>query len=1071
MPCASSRRSAVLALLLGLAACREPQRETAPATAEARPQRPVQARELQLAPDLRREAGLQGGETHVYSFTLAPGRYAGLAIDQKGIDVAVSLQAPDGRRLATVDGPHGVLEPEVLPMIADAGGSYRLEVRPSELHAAAGRYVLRVEALRPATSRDRARVTAERLFTAGEELRQREDRASIEAGVAKELQALARFRSLGERRREADVLYCLGWAYRTLSENATALDYYRQAIRLFRQQGREREAGNTLDRIGLAHHALGRPEEAITFYRQALALNRKLGERRSEMNNLTQLGQVYSGLGEVETALSYYEQALAGFRSLGDPVREANTLSALGSLYQSLGEAEKALDGFQQALTIYQRQGRLRNAATTLMNIGSTYGRFGEPRKGLKPLLQALAVQRQLGDRRGEAVTLNDLGWTYLVLGERSAAKQRFEQALAALKGVQAPPTEAGVLTGLAWADTELGHPRKAAEAFERALPLLAAAGDRNFEASTLLGLARARYRIGDLKAAREAVEAALGKIESLRRKSASYDSRAAYLAAKQDFYGFYVDLLMELDRREPDAGHDARALAVSEEARARTLLEALTEAGADLRQDVPSALLAREADLARRVNDADRERRRLLAGGAPADQQAAAEKELRLLLRDYDRAQAEIRLASPRYAALTRPRPLDLREIQERVVDRDTLLLEYSLGRERSFLWAVTPDSLDSFLLPPRAVIEEAARRAHSLLAASHQTLARGQTELALAGLSRLLLAPVAGRLAGKRLLIVGDGALHYLPFAALPVPGDPTKAPLVAGHEIVTLPSASALALLRRETAGRRPSTATIAVIADPVFEPEDPRVRRRSGPQAAAVVADVRSAASPRLPLGRLPFSRAEAAAILALVPPGQRMSALDFAASRETVLGGGLERYRILHFATHGVLDTAHPELSGLVLSTVDPQGRPRDGVVRAHEIYRLSLSADLVVLSACQTALGKEIRGEGLAGLTRGFMYAGAPRVLVSLWEVEDQATAELMRRFYSGMLERGLPPAAALRSAQASLRSEPGWEAPYFWAGFVLQGDWRGPAPINFFAPRGSVPVESVRTDTPRRKP
>lgn len=1056
MPCASSRRSAVLALVLGLAACREPERETAPATAGERPRRPVQVRELQLAPDLRLEADLNGGETHVYSFTLAPGQYAGLVVEQRGIDVAVSLDSGDGRRLATVDSPNDTLGPEPLPVLADAESRYQLEIRSGDPRAPAGRYEIRVEALRPSSPADRTRVAAERLFTAGEELRWKDDRASIEAAIAKELRALPLFRSLKERRREADALYSLGWAHRSLSRNADALGYYGQALHLFRQQGREREVGNTLDRIGTIHRALGDPEAAITFYRQALALHQKLGERRREMTNRSHLGQAYAVLGEVETALGHYEQALAGSRGLGDPIGEANTLNALGSLYQGLGEPEKALDHFQQALAIYQAQGRLRNAATTLMSIGSTYGRFGEPRKGLRPLLQALAVQRRLGDRRGEAVTLNDLGWTHLVLGERKAAQQRFEEALAALQGVQAPPTEAGVLTGLAWADSELGRPREAAEAFERALPLLAAAGDRNFEASTLLGLAHARRQMGDLKAAREAVEDSLGKIESLRGQSASYDSRAAYLAAKQDFYGFYIDLLMELDRREPGAGHDARALAASEEARARTLLEALAEAGADLRRGVAPALLAKEADLARRVNEADRERRRLLAGGAPAGRPAAADRELRRLLRDYDRAQAAIRLASPRYAGLTRPRPLDLKEIQERVVDRDTVLLEYSLGSDRSFLWAVTPDSLASFPLPPRAVIEEAARRAHSLLAASHQTLARGQAELALADLSRLLLAPVAGRLAGKRLLIVGDGALHYVPFAVLPAPGGRAKTPLIAGHEIVTLPSASALALLRRETAARRPATAAVAVVADPVFAPSDPRVRRRPGPRPAAAVAGLRGGASPRLPLARLPFSRAEAAAILALVPPGQRMSALDFAASRETVLGGRLEPYRIVHFATHGVLDTDHPELSGLALSTVDPQGRPRDGFVRAHEIYRLRLSADLVVLSACQTALGREIRGEGLAGLTRGFMYAGVPRVLVSLWEVEDRATAELMRRFYGAVLERGLPPAAALRDAQASLRSEPGWEAPYFWAGFVLQGDWR--SPINLPAKPGSIP-------------
>jgi CHAT domain-containing protein len=139
----------------------------------------------------------------------------------------------------------------------------------------------------------------------------------------------------------------------------------------------------------------------------------------------------------------------------------------------------------------------------------------------------------------------------------------------------------------------------------------------------------------------------------------------------------------------------------------------------------------------------------------------------------------------------------------------------------------------------------------------------------------------------------------------------------------------------------------------------------------------------------------------------------------------------------------LINSVHPELSGLVLSLVDPQGRPQEGFLRLHDIYNLKLGADLVVLSACQTALGKDIRGEGLIGLTRGFMYAGAPRVVASLWEVDDRATAELMKRLYEGMLVRGLTPAAALRDAQLALRRDRRWSDPFYWGAFVLQGEWK----------------------------
>jgi CHAT domain-containing protein len=235
--------------------------------------------------------------------------------------------------------------------------------------------------------------------------------------------------------------------------------------------------------------------------------------------------------------------------------------------------------------------------------------------------------------------------------------------------------------------------------------------------------------------------------------------------------------------------------------------------------------------------------------------------------------------------------------------------------------------------------------------------------------------------------------------------------------------------------------------------VFDADDPRVTRHARLAARrddATDADhgsvdfLRSASEAGVTqLARLNFSRREADVIRGLVPPAERLTALDFDANRTTILEPALRDYRIVHIATHGLVNSLHPELSGLVFSLVDPNGRPRDGFVKSYELYKLRLNADLVVLSACQTALGEQIRGEGLIGLTRPFMYAGAPRVVASLWQVPDRATAELMALFYRGIVAEHLSPAAALRRAQLKLREVPRWSRPYFWAGFALQGDWR----------------------------
>jgi CHAT domain-containing protein len=320
------------------------------------------------------------------------------------------------------------------------------------------------------------------------------------------------------------------------------------------------------------------------------------------------------------------------------------------------------------------------------------------------------------------------------------------------------------------------------------------------------------------------------------------------------------------------------------------------------------------------------------------------------------------------------------------------------------------------------------------------------------------MLLGPVAAALGRKRLIIVGDGALQYIPFGALPAPRTIGGThPLIVDHEIVTLPSASVLHVLRRELGDRSPAPKAVAVLADPVFSTDDPRFQRtrprlpgQIGPESVSAnqsrpPSDVqRSAAESGVTrFERLRFSRQEADAVAALAPANASLKATDFAASRATATSAELGGYRIVHFATHGLVNNHNPELSGIVLSLVDEAGRPQDGFLRLHDIYNLKLGADLVVLSACRTALGKEIRGEGLVGLTRGFMYAGAPRILASLWNVDDRATAQLMRQLYVSVLKQNQTPAAALRAAQVAMWKSSRWRSPYYWAAFVMQGEWR----------------------------
>jgi CHAT domain-containing protein len=312
------------------------------------------------------------------------------------------------------------------------------------------------------------------------------------------------------------------------------------------------------------------------------------------------------------------------------------------------------------------------------------------------------------------------------------------------------------------------------------------------------------------------------------------------------------------------------------------------------------------------------------------------------------------------------------------------------------------------------------------------------------------MVVGPARALLGHRRLIVVSEGALEYVPFAALADPAAPRSyAPLLAAHEIVRLPSMSAIEILRRSIQQRRPAAKALAVLADPVFDASDPRVTQSGAqPEPATDGAPLRRALDDTGGdigrLARLIGSRREAASILSLVPPQARYAAFDFDASRDAVTGGGLAGYRIVHLATHSVLNTRHPELTGIVLSLVNRQGAPQDGFLRLHELFNLKLPAELVVLSACQTALGPNVRGEGIVGLARGFMYAGAARIVAAQWKVDDAATAELMKRFYGAMLGPSRQrPAAALRAAQLSMWRDPAWSSPYYWAAFGVLGEWR----------------------------
>ncbi len=1080
---------------------------------------------------------IAGGEKHSYNLTLAAGSYGLLELDQKNINLAITVTAANGDKLRVTD-MAGRGFAERVSLVAGDATSYRIDVYPPDKTSPAGAYVINLKTTRPATDEDKARAEAEKLTEEGMQILVGErTRDSRLAAVDKFQQSIAFWRTAKDNAKEAGSFYLMSYAFNEISEYQKAYDAAKQGMPLAQAAGDRQTQAWLLDQVGSAYIGQGENKKAIDFFLQALPLRRATNDPVGLGNTLNNLGMTYNAMGDVQKSLEYMIQVPPIMREMGERLKESTvlgnvcviqtdlghykeaiefcnqaikikselpdkageavTLANLGNVYANLGDYQKALELYVQARTIHKGLGRQESEAIALNNIGYAYSQLGDTAKAeefytealaalrkagsktrvaialnniganyldlrmydkaLEVLSQALALRPEADDRNGRAITLNNIARCYEKLGDKQKAFDNFTEALRLHRSIGNQRRLATTLKNIGVFHHKQGETSKAVEYLNESRTINSRIGDLNGEAIALAELAKVELDRGNLVEARKLIEGAIAAIESMRINLKSQTLRASFLASVRDFYETNIEILMRLHQQRPSEGFGVAALEVSEKSRARSLLELLREARAEIQRGVDPLLIQRETHLRQAIANKAEQQTRLLSGKYTEQEAAFLAKELSGLATEYDQVQARIRQASPRYAALIEPQPIDV-DAMKKAVDAETLLLEFALGEEKSFLWAVTPDGVKSFELPGRAAIEQPARRVYQLLtergnSVSGETLEQRKIRLeradsefteAAAALSRMLLGPVASELKQKRLAIVAEGVLQYVPFAALPSPS--SAKPLVVDHEIVTLPSASVLAVLREENANRKQASKAVAVLADPVFSASDPRLAKNGGSvvQDTPLVDAYRSAAESGLGnLVRLRFSRQEAEEIARLAGDKRNLKALDFAANRSVVTDAKLSDYRIVHFATHGLINNQNPDLSGVVLSLVDEQGRPQNGFLRLYDIYNLKLDAELVVLSACQTALGKEIKGEGLVGLTRGFMYAGAPRVVASLWRVDDRASADMMSRFYSAMLKDGMRPAAALRAAQIAMLKEKRWQSPHYWAAFTIQGEWR----------------------------
>jgi CHAT domain-containing protein len=920
---------------------------------------------------------VQGEQSDHYRVRLAAGELFQVEVDQQWADVAVSAFPPGKGTWVRVDNFNGVHGPERLFALSPVSGEYRIEIKVEKPKIRRASYAIRVAPARPATEDDRARAAACIAMTEGDRLRWSLEQSKDPSASWK-----------------------------------PAEESYDDALRLWRQAKDARgeiDALRRIARVAQDQHLWVETRAAISE-----ALDRAVASKDplNEASLLVDLADAEGHLEAAQLALEHDRRSAARFAALGFFDSEARVLNNAAVLFKSIGRLQEALDSYQKALRLWQGLDAPLSQARAFCNLGELYLRVGRPHQALElfgkalPLIrgdhssyrsqvlagageahhllghfdkakQLLKQARTSGDREDEAFATNRLAAVALDARAEPEASMWYARLLELSKLLKDKRYAAWAEAGLARAQYLRGQKLQAIASYERARSTLEKIQDPAAQASTLYYQAIVERDLGQIEVAIAHAGRAVGLVELLRASPADPDIRASLFSTCRSYYELYVELLMEMDRRKPRSGYAERAFEVSESAHARSLLD---EVAISSRESGPTS-------------------------------------------------------------------PLSLKEIQREVLDSDTLLLAYFETDEHTFLWLVSPTSILTRTLPNRGRLDEAAVQAADSLVQSgaHR---RSDWEVDVQALSDLVLKPVGGLLGTKQLLIVPDGALVSVPFAALSDPAARGEAlgkewnlrPLLFDHVIVPLPSASVLGRLRRELAGRRPAPREMAMFANPVYGSEDAQLRGVYLSETALEESRRQIEEWSGGDLKPLAGSAIEAQGILKQVPPGwQILSALGFAAKKGAIRQD-LSLYQRLHFATHAFVG-GHPDLTGIALSLFDEQGRPQDGFLRASEIYSLNLPAELVVLSACRTGVSDEGRGEGVGDLTRAFLHAGARRVIVTLWDVSDRTTPPLMIRFYDEMIHHGRTPAAALRAAQIAMASDPKTRAPYYWAGFVLQGD------------------------------
>ncbi len=997
-------------------------------------------------------------DPHVYEINMKPDEFIFIEFIQDGVDIQIKMVSPTGEEF-NYDHQLGIKGLENFLFVSKLPGRHKLIVSQANQEVEPGKYNFKLVDFRSATKQDMVRYEGVKALWEGKIKMESEKSELLKKGLEDLEKASLRLK-------EANDLWHL-----SLAKNYT---------------------GNIL-------YILGNYAEAKKVYDEGMAITKPLKDVDLESNILDSLSLIAVRESRIEDGINYENKAIDMVELEGDVLKKAYLLNNKANLLKDFFEVDEAIKCLEESVEIQKRYGKKRELAISLVNLGNvesaktsyekaintsleaiklgkkyspvaatygnivaarTYSAINDNDTALKYALDAQALAQEIGDDNAKNVNslelgniynfqgdinkafgfyneviskttvpitklkaLNSLGSLYLKEGNLTEARKAFEEALKIAHEKNLQYFVGLSLCSLGKLSLSEKKYVESENLFQKSLAIYDQIGIPELQTENLFSLAKLFLEENKLEEAEKTIQKCINLSESIRNNFLVTDFKLYYFSQLKDYYDLYIQILLKKYSLTKNDNELKLAFLTSEKSKARLLSETIISNHVESKL---SSLDFQKNKLNLSIAQFRREKLALISKGKyEPDELKRIDTKLADLKAQYETLQknlsADINLIN-----------LDFNFLETQSKFSETTVLEYQVGTNGAWVFVLTDGKINYFSLPNYQDINKNIRAIHRL----------EKQEKAInfyRNISDIVLKPIDPKLIKSNLIIIPDGALSYLPWAALPVNDSEKPKFLVENNEIVLLPSLSLLAI---KDASKRLNSENVLVVSDPVFSLDDERMQSanivaKNNNQEESILEISARALNLRSGEQRLPFTKVESDTIKTIYPEASVLTGFD--ANMINLTGYAGKHLRIIHMATHGIINTQAPELSSLRLSSFTKTGERIKGFLTLSDIYDLDLSADIIILSACESGLGKDIKGEGVMSFSRAFLATGSSNVISTLWKIDDQFASIFMKDFYKNLKDNPTDVVGALKRTQNKFINDPTWGNPFYWGAFTIQ--------------------------------